>query len=227
MTLKSTYNRIVLASLLVITSVAHVYAGNQSQASRVYEEKGEQLMKRASEKIKALSSLKIDFTYVMENTTMNIHESMEGRLLSKGDKYRMNVGDNLFVSDGITVWSYMEEIDEVHISLAENTEGALTPTSLLEEFGTQFRSTFIRQEQHSGKLVDIIDLVPRDTQMFFKYRVALDANSQMMVYAIAYDRHNGTYTYSIKNYESNIPIADSLFSFSPSSYPGVEVIDLR
>jgi outer membrane lipoprotein carrier protein len=226
MTFKTTYKTLLFLCMVTLHA-ASLFANQQSQPSRAYEEKGAQLMKNASEKLKSLSSLKIDFTYVMENSTIDIHEKMEGSLVSKGDKYRMHVGDNLFISDGETVWSYMEDIDEVHINHVENTEGALTPTSLLEEFDTQFRSTFIRQEQHLGRLVDIIDLIPHNAQVFFKYRVAIDSNTNMMAYAIAYDRHGGTYTYTVNRYENNLPIPDSNFSFSPSTYPGVEIIDLR
>ena len=223
---KITYNILIFLSMTIFHA-ASLFGNQQSQASRAYEEKGAQLMKSASEKLKSLSSLKIDFTYVMENSTIDIHEKMEGSLFSKGDKYRMHVGDNLFISDGETVWSYMEDIDEVHINDVENTEGALTPTSLLEEFDTQFRSTFIRQEQHAGRLVDIIDLVPHNAQVFFKYRIAIDSGTNMMAYAVAYDRHGGTYTYTINSYENNLPIPDSNFSFSAANYPDVEIIDLR
>lgn len=204
-----------------------ISAETQAQTPKVYEEKGQQLMEEASDKLKAYNTLKIEFTYVMENTNQDILEKMEGTLYSEGDKYRMGVGGNLFVSDGTTTWAYMEDIDEVHITDTEDTEGALTPTSLLNEFDSQFRSTFIRQEQHSGKLVDLVDLVPNDPQTFFKYRIAIDATSKMTVYATAYDRHGGMYTYTIKKYEGNIPIPDDTFSFSPEDYPDIEIIDLR
>jgi outer membrane lipoprotein carrier protein len=226
MKFKTTYN-ILIFLCMTIFHAAYVIADQQSQPSRIYEEKGDQLMKSASEKLRSFTSLKIVFTYVMENSNMDIDEKMEGILYSKGDKYRMQVGSNLFISDGETIWSYMEDIDEVHINLVENTELALTPTSLLEEFDTQYRSTFIRQEQHSGRLVDIIDLIPNNSQVFFKYRIAIDSGTKMMAYAIAYDRHGGTYTYTIDSYETNPSIPNATFSFSPANFPGIEVIDLR
>lgn len=197
------------------------------QQTRVYEERGAQLLKTASEKLKALKSVKITFTYEMANERQDIEEIMEGVLFSQGNKYNMKVGDNQFISDGTNVWSYMEEIGEVQVNLVENTDGALTPTSILEEFDQQYKSTFIRQESHLGRQVDIVDLVPNQPQTFFKYRLALDARTNMMVYAIAYDRHGGTYTYSIKSLESNISIPPATFSFIPGNFPGIEVIDLR
>lgn len=192
-----------------------------------YDQKGEDLLRSASQKIQGYRSFEIDFSYVMENEGMGINESMDGKLLSMGDKYQMTVGENLFVSDGINVWTFLEEFNEVHISLAEDTEGGMTPTSLFEEFETQFRSRYIRQERHQGRMVDLIDLTPNQPQAFFKYRVALDALDQSLVYTIAYDRHGGTYTYSVKQFRPDARVPESTFTFDPGRYPGIEVIDLR
>ncbi len=215
-----------LAVLFSMISSGMVYS-QETPPQRRFEEKGEQLMKEASQRLKAYRSLKIEFTYTMENKSQDFEESMAGVLFAQGDKYYMEVGDNLFVSDGETVWSYLEEMEELHINLAEYTEGGLTPTSVLEEFDQEFRSKFIRQESHEGKKVDIIDLLPNEPQAFFKYRVALDAKTKMLVYTMAYDRHGGTYTYSIDRFQPNIEIPSEKFSFSMEDYQDIEVIDLR
>lgn len=193
----------------------------------VHDQKGAELLQKASEKMKGYASFEIDFSYVLENEEHSMKETMDGRLLSQGDKYVMKVGENTFISDGINVWTYLEEFNEVHISLAEETEGGMTPTSLFDEFETQFRSRFIRREQLEGKPVDIIDLVPHQPQAFFKYRVALDGNDQSLVYTEAYDRQGGTYTYTVKRLRTNVTVPSDAFTFSPSNYPGIEIIDLR
>ena len=199
----------------------------QTAQERAAEQKGEELLQGAAQKLKSYNSMKIDFTYEMTNESQNISESMKGTLVAKGDKYHMEVDGNAFISDGVTVWSYLEEMDEVHINLVENTDGGLTPTSLLEEFETQFRSKFIRQERHNGRMVDIIDLVPTQPQAFFKYRIALDASTKLIAYTAAYDRHGGVYTYHVDRFQPNPSVKDELFTFNPGDYQGIEIIDLR
>lgn len=213
--------------LLLVFGLSVFSLSAQTDQEKIFEEKGEKLMKEAALKLKSFEAIKIDLTYKMENEAQNIVETMEGTLISQGEKYHMEIGDNLFISDGTTAWSYMEEIDEVHVNFVENTDGGLNPTSILEGFEKDFRSKFIRQETHKGKLVDIIDLVPSGPQAFFKYRVALDASTRMMVYVAAYDRQGGTYTYNLENIQSNPKIDDTLFTFNSKNYPGVEIIDLR
>lgn len=201
--------------------------GSLAQETRIYEEKGTALLKAASEKLKSFNTIKIDFSYKMENAPQGIQEQMDGILYTQGDKFRMKMGDNQFISDGITVWIYLEEIDEVQVNSVENSDMNITPTALLNEFDKQYKSTFIKQEQHQGRLVDIVDLVPLTSQAFFKYRLALDARTNMMVYAAAYDRQGSTYTYNLKNIETNVSIPATTFRFSAAEFPGVDVIDLR
>jgi outer membrane lipoprotein carrier protein len=212
--------------LLLFSMLATTLPGAMGQ-QLAYDQKGEELLKSASQKIQGYRSFEIDFSYSMENQEMGIAETMEGKLLSKGDQYHMSVGGNLFISDGINVWTYIEEFNEVHLSLAEDTEGGMTPTSLFDEFETQFRSRYIRQERHQGRLVDLVDLTPHQPQAFFKYRVALDASDQELVYTIAYDRHGGTYTYSVNEFRVDPAVPENTFTFDPARYPDLEVIDLR
>jgi outer membrane lipoprotein-sorting protein len=194
---------------------------------RPFEQKGEELLKEAARKIKGFSSMRIEFISKIENESQNMSEEMKGTLITKGEKYRMEVGDNLFISDGETLWSYMGMNDEVHINSVEDTDGGMTPTSILEGFETGFRSKFIRQERHNGRLVDVIDLLPTGPQAFYKYRVALDASTRMIVYTSAYDRHGGVYTYELTRIDQNPRVNDNLFTFDTKQYPGLEIIDLR
>jgi outer membrane lipoprotein carrier protein len=214
---------IVLTCLMIIT-----IAGAANAQERNAEQHANDLLKKASNKIKGYASMEVDFSYTMENSQMNINESMRGKVLAKGDKYRMTIGDNVFISDGRTVWNYIDDLDEIHINTVENSEGGLSPTALLSDFEKQFNAKFIKQETYKGKLVDIIDLVPNAPQSFFKYRLALDTRDQSLIYTTAYDRHGGTYTYTIETLKPNPNLPDSRFVFNRNEFPAtVDVIDMR
>ena len=200
----------------------------QTEQDRRFEQMANELLGKASNKIQSFKTMEIDFSYIMENTEFDISESMQGKLLSKGDKYHMTVGYNVFISDGETVWNYIDELDELHINYVENTEGGLTPTTLLANFESEYNSKFIRQETHKGNSVNIIDLVPATPQSFFKYRVALNTTDDMLVYTIAYDRHGGTYTYNLDKIRTNHDISDAKFGFNKADFPSdIDIIDLR
>ncbi len=213
--------------LITIAAAVFSFTALSQEHQTPYEKKGSELVKKASKKIRSYNSLKIHFTYIMENNEMDIKDSMQGVLYNKGKMYFMEVGGNVFISDGETIWNYIYEMDEVQINYADDIDGQLTPTAILEDFTKHFRATFIRQDVHNGKRVDIIDLVPDVSQAFFKYRLALDPQSHIIVYSIAYDRHGGTFTYDIDNIEKNPTISDEKFSFNKDDFPGAYINDLR
>ena len=219
-------NILVLTLTISLLTCATVFG--QATRETEYEQRGIELLQKASNKIKEFTTMEVIFSYTMENTQMGISESMEGRVIAMGDKYRMTVGDNVFISDGVNVWTFLSDLDEVHINTVENSEGGLSPTVLLDNFSNEYRAKFIRQENQDGKVVDLIDLTPNTPQSFFKYRLVLDARDQSLVKIIAYDRHGGTYTYSITTLKPNVAADESSFRYNLSDFPdGVIEVDLR
>lgn len=218
--IKNTSSYIIGLLLLTVTSFA------QPQ-TRSFEDAGSELIAKAGEHIRSLKSIRADFTYIMENEQYQAYDEMQGSLYSRDNSFRMILGNNVFVSDGVSVWIYMEEVNEIHISLAEDTEVGITPLAMLEDLEQNSRALFIRQERYEGKKADIVDLMPKDPQAFYKYRVALDANDHSLLYTIAYDRQGGTYSYYIKEIRDNTTMDPSLFHFDTKQYPGAEIIDLR
>lgn len=218
----------ILFLTITITLLTCATVFGQTTRETEYELRGIELLQKASNKIKDFTTMEVVFSYTMENTQMGISESMEGWVIAMGDKYRMTVGDNVFISDGVNVWTFLSDLDEVHINTVENSEGGLSPTVLLDNFANEYRAKFIRQENQNGKVVDLIDLIPNTPQSFFKYRLVLDARDQSLVNIIAYDRHGGTYTYSITTLKPNVTADESSFRYNLSDFPdGVIEVDLR
>lgn len=203
-----------------------LFAQNAAEQRR-FEQKAKEILAEASKKIKSYSSLRIEFSYEMENKEQKIKESMQGTLLSKADKFKMEIGGQEFISDGTTIWTFLKDLNEVQINLVANSEEDLNPTAILNSFETNYRSKWIKNETEQGKQLDIIDMIPNDPKAFFKIRIAIDAQTKNLVYSTAYDRNGGTYTYRIKKLTPNVAAPDSQFTFNPKNYPGIEVIDLR
>lgn len=199
----------------------------QDNTPRMYEEKAEEILEEAGGVLRGYESLYVSFIYQTEDSESGFEEQMDAILYSRGDQYHMRIGDNYFISDGEVVWTFMEDVNEVHISLAEDTEGAMTPTSVLDNFKEGFRSAWLREEPYNNHTVHIIDMTPQEPQAFYKYRVAVNTETHRLEYTQAYDRHGGIYRYNIEEFKPNPEIPDGIFSFDPSAYPDIEVIDLR
>lgn len=194
----------------------------------VYEEKAIEILKETSEAFKSHDALFMEFVYIPSSSSMNLYDDSKGFMYVSGDKYYIKTGDMHFISDGVLTWTFLEDVNEVHISYLEDTEGAITPLSLLENFEEEFKSLWLRQEIYDdGELIEIIDLVPVEHHPFKKYRLAISSQSRHIVYTIAYDSHGGTYTYLITDTIIDPEIPGGLFSFNPEDHPGIEVVDLR
>ncbi|HSV89339.1 MAG TPA: outer membrane lipoprotein carrier protein LolA [Bacteroidales bacterium] len=211
--------------LLIVGSIQSFYA--QATPERQAETRGQQMLRATRDQIRSFDALRIFFTFHMENTALNSSETQTGELLLRGDRYNMKLGDNRFISDGVTTWSYVAELNEVYINNIGDSEEALTPTALLDDFENRFRARHMRRETHQGKPVEIIDLLPKTPHTFHMYRVAIDPDTHMLVYTIAFDREGGTFKHSIDRFEANPRIPANAFTFDATRFPGLEVIDLR
>ncbi len=193
-----------------------------------YEEKANEILSEASEAIKAHDAMKMTFIYTMISEQHGEQEQQKGYILTSGDKYYLNLGNHHFISDGETVWSFFEDVKEVHISLAEYTDDAISPASILENFKDDYTSKWIRLEPYGDKMKHIVDMVPRQPQAFFKFRLAILEETKEVVYTEAYDRQGVIYRYDIETIDTSPDIAENTFVFEADDYPEeLEIIDLR
>ena len=218
-----------MSSISIITTALLLlsFQAQESDPPMPYEEKAGEILSEAGKLIQQLDALHLTFAYTAEDAPHSIDDETDGYLYSSGDKYYMKVGQNHFISDGQTAWSYLEDVNEVHISPAEDTQQALTPTSILSDFRDDFRVKWIREESHNGRDTHVIDLTPEEPHAFYKYRVGIDMERKRLVYTIAYDRDGGEYRYEVLTYNTDPEIPEGTFSFDPEEHPDIEVVDLR
>ncbi len=217
-----------LIIILILSLFWPVTYQNNESTTGTYQQKALDILGEARSRLQSYNAFYAEFEYSASATGFGSSPGDGGYIYTKGSKYRMKMDGNLFVSDGITAWSFLEDINEVHISDVLEADGMLTPTSLIEHYQDAFQPLWVMQEMVGDKSVDVIDLVPTDPHTAFsKYRIAIDKNSRLIAYVIAYDRQIGTYSYTITKTETELDISSSLFEFNPDDYPGIEVIDLR
>lgn len=218
------YNHIIITFTLFCLSTA-LSAGSDKQYVN-YEEKAAGILEQAGNKLKAHDAVYLEFELTSSNTVMSSYDS-DGFIYAKGDMYKIKSGEIYFISDGTVSWTYLEDVNEVHISYLEDTEGALSPISLLDNYYRDYNYLWIGTEVFNNKKVHIIDLAPIDHQPFTKYRLGIDTETANVLFTIAFDRQGNTYTYTVTKMVVNPDVTDDMFTFDPSLYDDIEVIDLR
>ncbi len=206
----------ILTSLLVFTAILAFSQGKDSKAATLLDE--------VSAKAKAYKSIKVDFSYTMENVKARINEEKTGTLLLSGDKYTMSAAGQMVICDGKTIWTYIKESNEVQINALENKDDALTPSKLLTSYNANYKSKIIKS---ADPAIESVELIPNTSKNFTKAILGIDKAKKQVRSFTLYDKSGNTFTYKIKNYLTDTPVTASDFTFDAKKFPGVEVIDMR
>jgi outer membrane lipoprotein carrier protein len=195
--------------------------------SQTKDAKATALLDEVSTKTKSYKSIKADFSYKMENKQAKINEEKTGSLILSDDKYRLTIAGQAVICDGKTIWTYIEESNEVQINNLDNKDDALTPSKLLTSYNANYKSKIIKDNNQTDPNIETLELIPNVTKNFTKAIVAIDKTKKQIKIFSLYDKNGNIFTYKISKFQTDIPITAADFSFDKSKFPGVEVIDMR
>jgi len=210
-----------LIALLILALVGNV-------AFAQYDQKALEVLDAMSAKYKSMSGFKADFKTSMINEVDGINEEFGGKVVVKGDMYKLEMDDQIVINDGNTVWTYLPDVNEVNIDTYDPAEDEISPSKIYNAYKEGFKYIYLGEEKRNGETVSVIDLVPenKDAQ-FFKIKLFIDVKGSNLKSWIMFDKTGNKYTYTFDNLKTNINPDDSTFKFDATKYPGVEVIDLR
>jgi outer membrane lipoprotein-sorting protein len=208
---------IILAGLLINGQTSF------SQAKKTAED----ILKQVSETTKSFTSIRIAFTYNMDNPGAKVHESETGVLVVKGDKYKLDIAGQKVISDNKTSWTYISEANEVQINTVEEDENALTPTRLLTSYSEDYKSKLVNETTKDGRPHYVIELKPNAEKNFTNVEMTVDKELYRISRIAIQDKSGNTFTYIVNKWETNVTVSDTDFTFNAKDYPGVEVIDMR
>ena len=187
----------------------------------------EEILRQVSEKTKSFSSIKISFTYNMDNPSAKIHETETGILTVQGDKYKLDIAGQKVIADGKTSWTYIADANEVQINSMEEDENALTPTKLLTSYSSDYKSKLTNEITRDGRTLYVIELKPNADKSFTDVELQIDKELYRIMRIAIKDKSGNTFSYLVNKFETNSPVKESDFTFNEKDYPGVEVIDMR
>ncbi len=210
-----------MASVLVLSS-AHA----QIRKSKANE--AEKLMEKISKRYKAFKSIKADFVYSLENKMEKSQEKQKGTILVKGNKFRLDVANQLIICNNKTIWTFSREVNEVQINNYSPKDGAIRLDDIFTMYGKGFLYKFLDSKREGGKEITYVELTPKDKKKkFFKIKVAIDQANQTILSSQVFDKNGSIHTYSVTNQVPNLKYDDNQFEFDVKKFPGVEVVDLR
>jgi outer membrane lipoprotein carrier protein len=193
-----------------------------------YDPKALEILEAMSKKYKAIPSFEASFSYTLTNETEKINEEFKGKMMVKGDKYRLSLPEQEVINNGTTVWTYLPEAKEVNIDNFDPNSEDINPSKFFEIYKKGFKYLYLEDKTEGGVVCEVVDLVPekRDAQ-YFKVRMNIVKKDKSIHSWIMFDKAGNLYKYSITKFNAAAKIEDATFTFDTKKYPGVEVVDLR
>jgi len=209
-------------SLLIITILSLNLSAQENKAKTILDQ--------VSAINKEYSSIKAEFTFNMDNAEEDVHESSDGNIILKGNKYRLHLMDVYTYFDGKTIYQHLVDAEEVNIQEPdeEDEEAGLNPTQIFTLYETGFKFSYIEEQTTSAGTFHVIDLFPLDEERpFSRIRLHIDTKSLEMKSLVSIGKDGNNITIKIKTFEPNIDFKDSDFVFDQAANPDVEVVDMR
>ena len=212
----------ILSGVLLLFISANTVFGQTSDANAV------KLLKAVGQKYSAYKTMQMDISLTIENQDAKSKETKTGKVSSKGNMFKAEMGNQTIISDGKTLWTYLKDVNEVQINNFEQGQDIMTPNDIFKIAEKDYLAYMGDKITENGKSLQIIELTPKNkTLSFSKIKMYIDVSDNSVKRGVVYDKNAIHYTYSISNLKTNMELSDSTFKFDKSKYPGDEVIDLR
>jgi outer membrane lipoprotein carrier protein len=197
-----------------------------SSLSGQSDKEATELLDRFSSKAMNAAAIYMEFDLVSIDIKENSRDTINGSLLLSKDKYKLDLGNNIVWSDGVTSWSYLIAEKEVTINKIDKKDNSFQtkPSELFTMYRKGYKNRLVEERQDSY----IIDLYPEDlNNELQRVRLTL-SKSTFFLRNVEYRRKDGVSVNLVLNVFdlSRKPDPDG-YIFKPEKYKGVEIIDMR
>ena len=188
------------------------------------------LLDAVRHKYESYRSLEARFKLTIEIPEEAPYED-EGYLAQEGDRYRLELSDQLIVSDGQSVWVWLKANEEVQINDADpEDEGEVwTPRDLLTIYESEDFVYVLAGTAREGKrTLQAIEFKPLDRDSeYSKVRLLVDKNTHDILRVTTFQKDGTRMTLDLLSLTPDRPLDASLFTFSKSLCPTCHYEDLR
>lgn len=189
-----------------------------------YDPEAKEVLDRMSAKYRNVPAFSANFEQTLANESADINETMAGAITVKGSMYILEIAGQKIYNNGTDVFSYNEEMAEVTISAYEEEDQEISLNNIWDIYQEGFKYILLAANDNGNYVVDL-DPIDRN-KSYFKIRMMIGQDHTLNSF-IVFENGGNQYQYKIKNFTEKSNLKDAAFTFNPSDFPGVEVIDFR
>ena len=186
------------------------------------DKKALELLDKMSDNYKKMKGFTSSFTYSMNNLNEDIQDSFEGKISVRNEKYILFIEGQKIINDSKTVWTYIEELNEVTISEFDPSEQEISLSNIFEIYKVGFSYKYLGVKED----LSMVEIYPEDEDKSY-YKILFKINNSNLLESFTvYDNSHSLYIYSINDFVEE-ELDTTLFTFDVENYPDIEVIDFR
>ena len=186
------------------------------------DKKALELLDIMSDNYKKMKGFTSSFTYSMNNLIEDIKDSFEGKISVRDEKYILFIEGQKIINDSKTVWTYIEELNEVTISEFDPSEQEISLSNIFEIYKVGFSYKYLGVKED----LSMVEIYPEDEDKSY-YKILFKINNSNLLESFTvYDNSHSLYIYSINDFVEE-ELDTTLFTFDVENYPDIEVIDFR
>ena len=153
-------------------------------------------------------------------------QRLEGTLSVRGGAFRLDLGSQVLVTDGTTLWSYSRDDEQVVVQDYDPARVGFNVGQLFTDYLDVFRVTGASRATIAGTRHDVLTLRPREAGMSVRDATLYVRSSDAVPTRVrVHDTNGGTLAFDLTNVRRNVTLPASTFQFTAPS--GTEVVDLR
>lgn len=209
-------NLVLILTILIFCGVSLKAQGDNITA--------QDIIKNVQDNYKNITDAKATFSQTVKFNKGKSQSSSGTLYIKKDKKYRIEAGNQTIVTDGSTSWSYNASKKQVVIDNYKESGNTFSPNKYLFQYPDNFYSDLEGTENLGGKDVYVLKLRPRESGYVKSAKIWV-GKDDWIIKKIYISTDESTSTYSVKNVQTNIGVANSKFTFTAPE--GTEVIDMR
>ena len=187
------------------------------------EDESNEILKQLSSNTRSYIYMDVDFDFIFLNTSQEINENQKGNIKINKNKFRLDLNEQIIISNDSTQWIYLKESNELQIMEYDSQDEMLSPNKLFTIYENGYKNQYVELKENNH----IIDLFPVESNEFKNIQLHIEKEKIQLTKIILFDKNGGSFTYSITRFETNIDFDKNLFKFNTEDYKDLEVIDLR
>ena len=207
---------VILLLLMILATTAN--GQNDPQAIKILD--------NFSSKASKAPSVSMKFRMINVNQSENTTDSINGSIIMSGNKYHLNLGDNIVWFNGETTWNYLSAEKEVTITRPDKKDHSFQshPADIYTMYKSGYKCRLIDDKADACT----IDLYPDDIKSdMVRVRLTIQ-NPDLSLATLEYKRKDGiVITLHISDYSLSEKPDQDAFTFKAEKYKGVEINDMR